>query len=150
MTTAVSPEQVIGFVRELSADVRAVAVLDPAGARLAGDPMLAAAAGALVAALGASPAPLAGPAGPPDGAAPDELVVRTPDGVLFLARTPAHVVVAVAGPLTLIGPTALDLRTAVTGLGTGPQVAVTTPPPAASRLPEPALGLAIGAVRAVS
>ena len=41
MTAALTPELALAYVRELSADVKAGAVLDPEGAVLAGSPGLA-------------------------------------------------------------------------------------------------------------
>ncbi len=91
-------------MRELSADVRAVAVLDGAGRTLAGAPGLGAAAPPLLAAARA---------GEP------AVVVRTASGVVFVARGPGRAMIAAAGPLSLEGPTALDVRAAVLALEAG-------------------------------
>ena len=50
MPPALTPDLALAYVRELSADVRAVAVLDAGGALLAGDAAVAAAAAPLLAA----------------------------------------------------------------------------------------------------
>lgn len=128
MPAALSPQQAIAYVRELSADVRAVAVLDAGGAATAGPPALAAAARELLAASDAT-----------------ELVVRTPAGVVFVARSPACAIVAVAGPLSLVGPTALDLRAALAALQ-GRTIAGAEPsPPAPVDTPSGALATAADA-----
>src|SRR4051812_31732549 len=100
MTTALTPELAVAYVRELSADVRAVVVLDAAGERLAGPDALAAPARALVAAAGGGP----------------DVAVRVAGGVVLAAVAPSHAVVVAAGPLSLVGPSALDARTAVDAL----------------------------------
>ena len=53
------------------------------------------------------------------------------------ARTATHAVVAVAGPLSLTGPTAVDVRTAAEALG-GPAgaLAASAPPAAGGRRQE--------------
>ena len=97
MTAALSPDLAIAYVRELSADVRAAAVLGSDGARLAGPVGLAAPARELLAALGDA----------------SQATVRRPTGVVVAARGPEHSLVAVAGPLALSGPLLLDARAAV-------------------------------------
>jgi hypothetical protein len=99
MPAALSPDLAVSYVSELSADVRAVVVLGAAGELLAGPASLAAPARAFVDAGGG--------------------VERTPDGVVVAARTPAHAVLAVAGPLVLEGPTLADVRAAAEALGGG-------------------------------
>ena len=117
MTTALTPELAVAYVRELSADVRAVVVLDAAGARLAGPEALAEPARAFLAAA----------EGRPDAAA------RTGDGLVLAASTPTHAVVVAAGPLSLVGPSALDARTAVEALSGAPgDAAAVAPDPAAA------------------
>ena len=120
VTAALTPDQAAAYVRELSADVRAVVVLAADGRLLAGPAPLAAPVRALLAAAGDAP----------------DAAVRTPGGVVLAARTADAAVVAVAGPLSLLGPTGLDVRTAVEAL------APPAPPPAAEpsedRAPRPA------------
>jgi hypothetical protein len=111
VTAALTPELAIDYVRELSADVRAVAVLTADGRMLAGPPALAAQAAAFLAAT----APAA------------DVAVRTRDGVVFAARDPAHALVVAAGPLSLVGPTAIDARRALAALeGAGAPALVDT------------------------
>jgi hypothetical protein len=93
---ALEPELAAAYVRELSADVTAVVVLDAAGNRLAGPPELAASAAEL--------------ANDGDG------VQHGPDGVTWVARDERHTLVAFAGPEAQPGPTALDLETALNAL----------------------------------
>jgi hypothetical protein len=101
MSAALPPDLAIAYVRELSADVRAVVVLDARGTALAGPAALAEPARAFLAA--------AGPAA--------DAAERTEDGVVVAARTATHAVLAVAGPLALEGPTAVDARAAAEALG---------------------------------
>ncbi len=119
MTPALTPDLAVAYVRELSADVRAVVVLDARGARLAGPPALEAAAQAFLEAA--------------EGRA--DVAARTPYGVVLAARSATHTVVVAAGPLSLVGPSALDARTAVDALA-GP--AGPAPPVAAHRTAAPA------------
>lgn len=87
MTTApLEPELAAAYVHELSADVRAVAVLAADGTVLAGPPALAGLAVLLE-----------------HGAA------RTEHGVVWVGRTAERTLVAVAGTQAQIGPTALDV-----------------------------------------
>jgi hypothetical protein len=114
VTAALTPELAIAYVRALSADVRAAVVLDAGGSRLAGPVALEAPARVLLAAAGEAA----------------DVAVRTPDGLVLAARTPAHAIVVAAGPLSLVGPSAIDARRAVEGLtmdGAPPAPAV--PPP---------------------
>ncbi len=97
MTAALTPELAIAYVRELSADVRAVVVLDAGGARLAGPAALEAAARDVIFALGAA----------------SEAAIRVSEGVVFAVRTPERALVAVSGPLALRGPTLLDALAAM-------------------------------------
>jgi len=131
VTAALTPDQAAAYVRELSADVRAVVVLAADGRLLAGPAPLAAPVRDLLAAAGDAP----------------DTAVRTPGGVVLAARTAVAAVVAVAGPLSLLGPTGLDVRTAVEALAPPapavPAQAVALPPsgpaaaPAASTPPSP-------------
>ncbi len=115
MTAALTPELAIAYVRELSADVRAVVVLDAEGARLAGPEALQASARALLEALGEAA----------------DAALRLPGGVVVATRSADCALVAVAGPLALVGPTLLDARAAVgctapTSGGDAPSAAVRT------------------------
>jgi hypothetical protein len=117
MPPALTPALAIVYVRELSADVRAVAVLDATGRLLAGDAAVAAAAGPLLAA----------------GA---ETEAVTDAGVVCTARDDRHAIVAACGRFALPGVVRTDLRTALAGLrGTPPDA----PPPAVSEGSDPAL-----------
>ena len=123
MPPALSPEHALAYVRELSADVRAVAVLDAAGALLAGDAQVARAAAPLLRA----------------GA---ELEAVRERGVVCLARDDRHAVVAACGPLALPGIVRSDLRAVLAALsGTPPAV-----PARAAEEPSTALGAAADAV----
>src|SRR3954470_9926286 len=83
MTPALTPDLAVAYVRELSADVRAVVVLDAEGVRLAGPGAMVTAARAFLDAAAGAPEAAAG----------------TPDGVVLAATTPEHAVVVAAGPL---------------------------------------------------
>src|SRR4051812_42443336 len=100
VTAALTPELAIAYVRELSADVRAVVVLAGDGRRLAGPAELEGPARELLAASGDRP----------------DVAVRTADGVVVAARSPTHALVASAGPLSLLGPSGVDARRAVDAL----------------------------------
>jgi hypothetical protein len=87
---ALSPDAAIGWLRSMSVDVRAAAVLDAAGAVLAGDGALAGVAGG-----GASPSA-------------DDVMV---------ARSPAHTIVVRGGPCAIEGLLRADLHAALEALG---------------------------------
>jgi hypothetical protein len=89
-----TPKLALGYLRELSADIRAGVVLAPDGALLAG------------------PEALADPARDLLAAAPDarELQVATPDGAVFAARSDRHAVVVVCGRFALPSLVRYDLR----------------------------------------
>ena len=124
MPPALSPEHALAYVRELSADVRAVAVLDAAGALLAGDPELARAAAPLLRA----------------GA---ELEAVREHGVVCVACDDHHAIVAACGRFALPGVVRSDLRAALGGLRGGPPV----PPVAGSSAAAPVgVGVAADAV----
>src|SRR4051812_4598955 len=117
VTAALTPELAIAYVRELSADVRAAVVLDGDGVRLAGPEALAGPARALLAAAGAS----------------SGVAVRAPSGVVVAARSATHALVAAAGPLSLLGPSAIDARRAVDAMsGAQPSPGAAQPPPASA------------------
>jgi hypothetical protein len=101
MPPALTPALAVAYVRELSADVRAVAVLDAAGAVLAGEEAVARAAAPLLAA----------------GA---ELEHVTDRGVVCVARDDRHALVAACGRFALPGVVRSDLRAALGGLRGGP------------------------------
>ena len=92
MTAALTPALALAYIRELSADYLAGVVLDGRGERLAGDAALAALARTVRG----------------DGA--------TSHGKVFAARTAAHAIVVVTGPLALPRPIRRDLRTALSAL----------------------------------
>jgi hypothetical protein len=100
MTAALTPSLALGYLRQLSADIRAAIVLDAAGNRLAGPERLAA-----VAQAHAAQAPL--------------VAASTPAGHVFSARDDRHTVLAATGPLALPGLTIHDLRTVLLALGGG-------------------------------
>jgi hypothetical protein len=100
MPPALTPALALDYVRELSADVRAGAILDASGDLLAGDAELADPARALLTA--------AGDAG--------EVEAATADGVVCAVRTNAHAAVAVCGRFAIAGVVRQDLRVALTAL----------------------------------
>jgi hypothetical protein len=124
MPPALSPEHALAYVRELSADVRAVAVLDAAGGLLAGDAEVARAAAPLLRA----------------GA---ELEAVRERGVVCLARDDRHAIVAACGPLALPGIVRSDLRAALAGLRGAPPAARAT---AVAEGPSTVIGAAADAV----
>ena len=89
--TALTPALAVDYVRELSADVRAVVVLDAHGGLLAGPPELETRARALLEAGG-------------------------PDGVVCAVRSDAHAAIAVCGRFAIGGIVRSDLRTALAAL----------------------------------
>jgi hypothetical protein len=100
MPPALTPALALEYVHELSADVRAGAILDATGDLLAGAADLADPARAL---LGA-----AGDAG--------EVEAATADGVVCAVRTTAHAAVAVCGRFAIAGVVRQDLRVALAAL----------------------------------
>ena len=100
---ALTPELAVDYLRELSADIRAAAVLSPAGEQLAGPPELAEPARALLAAA-------------PDAA---ELEVSTGAGVVHAARSDTHAVVAVCGRFALAALIRYDLKIVLAELAGG-------------------------------
>ena len=110
MPPALTPDLALAYVRELSADIRAVAVLDADGALLAGDEAVAAAAWPLL-------------------AAGEETEAVTASGVVCTARDERHAIVAACGRFALPSVVRGDLRTALAGLrGTAPGPAPATTP----------------------
>jgi hypothetical protein len=89
-----TPPLALDYLRELSADIRAVAVLSAAGEPLAGAPELADAARTLLAAA--------------PGAA--EIEVSTGGGAVHAARSAEHAVVAVCGRFALPALIRYDLK----------------------------------------
>ena len=94
MTAALTPELAVDYLRELSADIEAVAVLTPDGRPLAGEPAVADAARALLAAA-------------PEAA---EIEVATGAGAVHAARAAEHAVVAVCGRFALPALIRYDLK----------------------------------------
>jgi hypothetical protein len=91
---ALTPELAVDYLRELSTDIDAVAVLTAEGEPLAGEPELAKAAQALLAAA-------------PDAA---EIEVATEGGAVHAARSAEHAVVAVCGRFALPALIRYDLK----------------------------------------
>jgi hypothetical protein len=100
MTDALTPAVAVAYLRELSADVRAVLVLGPAGEHLAGDAALAAPALTLL--------------GDGEGAA--EAEGRHDGELLFAARDDRHALAVACGRLALPGLVRHDLRTVLARL----------------------------------
>jgi hypothetical protein len=95
-SSALSPEAALAWVGSLSIDLRALAVLDAAGAVLAGDAGLGQRAAAALA------------------AAPEAREVE--DGGLMAVRSARHAVAAAVGPLALRRVTRCDLAAAAGAL----------------------------------
>jgi hypothetical protein len=94
MTPALTPARALEYLRELSTDIRAGAVLDADGALLAGPEQLAGPARELLDA--------AGEAG--------DVHVTTGDGAVFLARDGRHSIVLACGRFALPSLARYDLR----------------------------------------
>jgi hypothetical protein len=94
MTPALTPELAVDYLRELSADIRAAAILTPAGAPIAGA------------------AELTGPARDLLAAAPDaaELEVVTADGAVYASRSEHHAIVVACGRFALPALIRFDLK----------------------------------------
>jgi hypothetical protein len=97
---ALSPALAVGYLAELSTDVRAALVLDAAGSVMAGPHDAAEAARELLAAAGDA----------------SEIEVRAADGIVFGARSATHAVVVVCGSFALSGLQRHDLRTVLADL----------------------------------
>jgi hypothetical protein len=104
MTTSLTPALALACLQELSLDVRAGVVLDPAGQPLAGDADLAGRAREVL----ASPAARSGQAGP-------LLAARAPDG---------GAIAVLAGPGALVSLLEHDLAEMAKALVTAPEAAV--------------------------
>ena len=100
---ALTPELAVDYLRELSADINAVAVLTAAGEPLAGNAEVVAAARTLLAAA-------------PDAA---EIEVATAGGAVHAARSAEHAVVAVCGRFALPALIRYDLKVVLGELATG-------------------------------
>ncbi len=101
-------ERAVSRLREMSADLRECAILDPSGTALAAsaEGSWEACAAALWEAASDSP-----------GAAPTQVHVATEVGEVFMARSEAGVAVAVADRFALASLMFCDLRAALRGLG---------------------------------
>ena len=93
----------VGYLRELSADIRAAAVLSPAGEPVACAPELADAARELLAAA-------------PDAA---EIEVATAGGAVHAMRDEHHAIVVVCGRFALPALIRYDLRIVLAELASG-------------------------------
>jgi hypothetical protein len=103
-----SPALALDYLRELSADIRAGVVLDPAGARLAGPEELAEPARDLIAGAGDA----------------REIQVAVAEGTVFAARSDRHAVVVVCGRFALPSLIRYDLRRVLSDLaGEHPEAA---------------------------
>jgi|SRR5215216_3543875 len=105
MTAAptLTPALALDYLRELSVDIRAGVVLDPAGKLLAGPDEFHAAARDLLDAAGDA----------------DEVHVSTADGAVFAARSERHAVVVVCGRFALPSLMRYDLRLILADLAGG-------------------------------
>jgi hypothetical protein len=101
MTSALTPDRALEYLLELSADIRAGAVLGADGAMLAGPDALAAPARELLDAAG-------------DAA---DVHVTTGDGAVFLARDRRHAIVLACGRFALPSLARYDLRMVLADLG---------------------------------
>ena len=100
MTEALTPAQALEYLRTLSADIEAAAVLGADGSLLAGSDALADPARALLAA-----APEA-----------DDIEVSTADQCVFAARSDDHALVLVTGRFALPALVRYDLRMVLSDL----------------------------------
>jgi hypothetical protein len=101
MTPALTPARALDYLRELSADIRAGAVLGADGALLAGPESLGAPARDLLEAA--------------EDAA--DVHVATADGAVFLARDDRHAIVLACGRFALPSLARYDLRMVLADLG---------------------------------
>jgi hypothetical protein len=100
MPPALTPARALEYLRELSADIRAGAVLDAGGRVLAGAEALADPARALLTAAGDA----------------TDVHVTTDDGAVFLARDAQHAIVLACGRLALPSLARYDLRMVLSDL----------------------------------
>jgi hypothetical protein len=103
VTPALTPALAVDYLRELSADIREVVVLDAAGSPLAGTRELGRLAAELLEA-----APEA-----------EELEVGAPGGVVHAARGEQHAIVAVCGRFALSALIRYDLKVVLGELAAG-------------------------------
>jgi hypothetical protein len=94
MPPALTPARALDYLRELSADIRAGAVLDSGGAILAGADELAEPARELLAAAGEA----------------SDVHVTTEDGAVFAARDDRHAIVLACGRFALPALAHYDLK----------------------------------------
>ena len=104
MTPALTPELAVAYLRELSADIRAAAVLTPAGELLAGAEDLAAPARDLLAAAPAA----------------TEIEVSTGEGTVYAGRSDDHAIVVVCGRVALPALVRYDLKVVLGDLSREP------------------------------
>jgi hypothetical protein len=100
MTEALTPAQALEYLRTLSADIEAAAVLGADGELLAGSDALAEPARTFLAAA-------------PDA---DDLEVSTAQGCVFAARSDTHALVLVTGRFALPALVRFDLRMVLSDL----------------------------------
>jgi hypothetical protein len=103
MSSALTPELALDYLRELSADIEAGVILGADGALLAGTEELAAPARDLIEA--------AGPA--------TDVHVSTADGLVFAARDERHAIVIATGRFALPSLARYDLRMVLADLAGG-------------------------------
>ena len=103
MTPALTPDLAVGYLRELSADILAAAVLSPAGEPIACAPELADAARELLTAA-------------PDAA---EIEISTAGGAVHAARDDQHAIIAVCGRFALPALVRYDLKVVLAELASG-------------------------------
>jgi hypothetical protein len=120
MTAALTPPLALDYVTALSADIRAVVILDHEGVLLAGPQSLADPARELLA--------VAPNAQQLDGA--------TPDGAVYAARDAKHAIVVVTGRFALPRLTRHDLRAALSAMG-GESASDEAPAPVPAALVKP-------------
>lgn len=94
MPPALTPARALEYLRELSADIQAAAVLDASGKVLAGGPAMAEPARELLAAAGGA----------------TDVHVTTEDGAVFAARDDRHAIVLACGRFALPSLARYDLR----------------------------------------
>jgi hypothetical protein len=103
MPPALTPARALEYLRELSADIRAGAVLDASGRVLAGGEEIGDPARELMAAAGDA----------------RDIHVTTEDGAVFAARDDRHAIVLACGRLALPSLARYDLRMVLADLSDG-------------------------------